>query len=475
MLEKERVMKERIRELRQAIGKATEDLAALTADPKAFEAKEAELTQMEGELTRSIALQQRIAAQGQPAGTDGLQPGAEPGGVQAGNFATVDPDAASMRGNGLFGMDGKFQTFDDYVRRARAQLQYRPDPNKDFRSFGEQLKAIANYSLSRGGTFDNRLKRAPTGAGEVDPTGGGFLVQTDFAQAIFMLSHTMGDVLGRVNKLPIGENSNGVKIKAIDETSRATGSRWGGVQSYWVGEGQTPAFSRPKFREVDFSLKKLMSVMYMTDELLQDSTALTSIASTAFAEEVMFMTEDSIFEGTGVGQPLGILKSPGRVTVAKASGQATGTILLQNIEQMWSQCWIRSRKNAVWFINQEIEPQLFALNQPVSTAGGALVFMPPGGVSGLPYATLFGRPIIPTEYNAALSTEGDIVLADMSQYQLVDKGGVNAQTSMHVAFLTDEMVFRITYRVDGRPMWYAPLTPFRGSTAKSPFITLQTR
>jgi HK97 family phage major capsid protein len=63
----------------------------------------------------------------------------------------------------------------------------------------------------------------------------------------------------------------------------------------------------------------------------------------------------------------------------------------------------------------------------------------------------------------------------MSQYQLVDKGGVNAQTSMHVAFLTDEMVFRITYRVDGRPMWYAPLTPFRGSTAKSPFITLQTR
>jgi hypothetical protein len=36
---------------------------------------------------------------------------------------------------------------------------------------------------------------------------------------------------------------------------------------------------------------------------------------------------------------------------------------------------------------------------------------------------------------------------------LADKGGVQAATSMHVAFLTDEMVFRITYRVDGEPIW----------------------
>ena len=46
---------------------------------------------------------------------------------------------------------------------------------------------------------------------------------------------------------------------------------------------------------------------------------------------------------------------------------------------------------------------------------------------------------------------------------------------MHVAFLTDEMVFRITYRVDGEPMWTAPLTPFKGSNTKSPFIALASR
>ena len=70
----------------------------------------------------------------------------------------------------------------------------------------------------------------------------------------------------------------------------------------------------------------------------------------------------------------------------------------------------------------------------------------------------------------------DIMLADLSQYTLVDKGGVQAATSMHVAFLTDQMVFRITYRVDGKPMWTVPMAPFAaGGLYKSPFVALQAR
>jgi HK97 family phage major capsid protein len=101
--------------------------------------------------------------------------------------------------------------------------------------------------------------------------------------------------------------------------------------------------------------------------------------------------------------------------------------------------------------------------------------MPPGGLSDAPYARLKGRDIIPTEYNAALGTPGDITLVDLSQYMLVDKGGVQMATSMHVAFDTDEMRFRITYRVDGKPMWSKPMTPYKGSTLRSPFVGLAQR
>jgi HK97 family phage major capsid protein len=74
----------------------------------------------------------------------------------------------------------------------------------------------------------------------------------------------------------------------------------------------------------------------------------------------MFMTEDAIVEGTGAGQPLGILNSPALISVAKETGQAAATIVKENVDKMWSRMWARARKNAIWLINQDIEPQLLA-------------------------------------------------------------------------------------------------------------------
>jgi HK97 family phage major capsid protein len=360
----------------------------------------------------------------------------------------------------------------DYVSHARGIMGFQVDPQKHFRSFGEQLSAIAQHYS--GGATDARLVRAPFGAGESDASAGGFLVQSDFASAVWTRAYDMGDILGRVFKLPISANANGIKLPAVDESSRVTGSRWGGVQSYWLAEGDQPTLTKPKFRLIELDLKKLFSAMSVTDELLQDQAALETIATQAFSEEIMFMTEDAIIEGDGVGKPLGIMNAPALVTVAKDSGQAAGTVSLNNILGMWSRMWIRSRKNAVWFINQDVEPQLYQLSQTVGT-GGLPMFIPAGGLANAPFATLFGRPLIPIEYASTLGAPGDIILADFSQYVLADKRGMQAATSMHVRFLTDEMVFRFTYRVDGNPLWHTALTPFKGTNSKSPFVVLAQR
>lgn len=450
--------------LRQALGTAVDELPDF-AGTKEFATKEAVIVQMEAEIRDLEKAQARSANLARPA-TRGANEDAvteiNPSQRTLSQIRSMDPRHGALKG------------FSDYLSLARKGLEFTPHADTHFRSIGEQLQSIFKHSSSRGDVSDRRLVRAPTGASDVDPTGGGFLVQVDFAAAIFMLAHDLGEIIGRVNKLPISANSNGIKIPGVDETSRATGSRWGGVSSTWVGEGTSVTPSRPKFRIVEFDLKKMMSVMYTTDELLQDSTALTSIASQAFSEEIMFMTEDAIFEGTGAGMPLGWMNSPAKIAVPKESGQASKTIVKENIDNMWSRMWARSQKNAVWYINQDILPQLMQMNQAVGT-GGQLVYLPPGGLSATPYSTLYGREVVWTEYSSTLGTEGDIVLADMSQYTLVDKNGVQAATSMHAAFLTDEMVFRITYRVDGKPMWHNVLTPFKGSNTKSPFISLATR
>lgn len=459
-------------EIRQALGRAVDDMAKHAEKGGAeYETAKRLKAELEGELAR--ALEVEAAQRGSAVPTNGN--GSQPIDIDATLSRSLAPYEAFAYSPHSRGVDPSLAArFDFNVRAARKELGMQIEPTKHFRSLGEQLQAVYNFYTTRGSNCDGRLTRAPSGASEIDPTGGGFLIQVDFANAIFMLAHDMGEILGRVNKIPIGANSNGLKIPGVDETSRATGSRWGGVQSYWVAEGTSVTNTKPKFRLIEFDLRKLMSVMYTTEEMLMDSTALTRIAGQAFSEEIMFMTEDAVFEGTGAGQPLGIINSPSLVSVAKQAGQAAGTIVKENIDNMWSRMWIRSRKNAVWFINQDCEPQLNQMGQVVGT-GGLPVYLPPGGLSAAPFGLLYARPVIPTEYSAALGAPGDIVLADLSQYTLVDKGGVNAATSMHVAFLTDEMVFRITYRVDGRPMWSTVLTPFKGSLTKSPFVAIAQR
>jgi hypothetical protein len=67
------------------------------------------------------------------------------------------------------------------------------------------------------------------------------------------------------------------------------------------------------------------------------------------------------------------------------------------------------------------------------------------------------------------------MLADMSQYLFWEKGGVQAASSIHVAFQTDEQVFRFTYRCYGCPSIASPLTPYKGTAStQSPFVILGT-
>jgi len=347
------------------------------------------------------------------------------------------------------------------------------DPNKEetkrFRSLGEQMMAVYRAS-NPAGKIDARLTtRSANGLNETNPSDGGFLVQKDFVTDLLKRTYETGVLASKVKKIPLTTNANGIKINAIDEDSRANGSRWGGIQTYWENEADQISGSKPKFRTMDLSLKKLTGLCYVTDELMQDAAALENVIREGFAEEFGFKIDDVILSGSGAGQPLGILNSGSLVTVAKETNQ-TAKITVENLVKMWSRLWSRSRASAIWYINPEIEPYLYTL-----TVGDRPVYIPAGGLSEAPYATLFGRPVMPLEQCSALGQVGDIILADFGQYLLIDKGGVNATSSIHVRFLYDENVFRFIYRVDGQPVWNKALTPYKGSASVSPFVTLATR
>ena len=343
-----------------------------------------------------------------------------------------------------------------------------------FRTFGQFLRAVVDAERP-GSTIDKRLALRATGMSEGVPADGGFLVQTDFASELLKKTFDTGSAFSRTRQIPVGANSNGLKIAAINETSRADSSRWGGILAYWKDEGAAKTASQPALSMIELKLNKLIGMCYSTDELLEDTTALEAVISQGFAAEFGFQLDEAVINGDGVGKPLGIMNAAALVSQAAEAGQAATTIIYENIVNMWSRLFAPCRANAVWFVNQDIEPQLHTMSLAVGT-GGIPVYMPPGGASGSPYSTLYGRPVVPIEQCATLGTTGDIILADMSQYIAITKGGMQSDSSIHLKFNYDETVFRFVYRVDGQPWWNSSLTPFSGSgNTLSPFVALASR
>jgi HK97 family phage major capsid protein len=123
----------------------------------------------------------------------------------------------------------------------------------------------------------------------------------------------------------------------------------------------------------------------------------------------------------------------------------------------------------MWLINEDAEGQL----EGISGASGAALYMP-AGTGGNPYPLLKGRPVLVAEQCPALGNVGDIVLVDPSQYIVVD-AGMNTALSVHARFDNDEVVFRFTWRIDGKGAYSTPIIPYNGSSTRSPFIALGSR
>jgi HK97 family phage major capsid protein len=347
-----------------------------------------------------------------------------------------------------------------------------------FASFGDQLACIIEAGRP-GGRIDERLLvpekgAAATGGGANIGSDGGFLIRTQFSDTVYQRAYESGALASRCDRTPIGDGFDSLSVPYIDETSRATGSRWGGVQVYRRNEADTVTAKKPKIGEMETKLEDLMGLAYVTNRLIRDATAMDSIYSKAFSEEFAFKLDDEIYRGSGAGECLGILNSNATITVAKESGQTAKTIVSANIVKMFSRLRAKNRPNAVWFYNQDIEPLLWQLSMEIGT-GGVPVYMPPGGLSEAPYGRIMGRPAIAIEHAETLGTAGDIALLDLNEYQLVEKGGLEASSSMHVRFIYDEMAFKWIMRVNGQPKWKTALTPYKGSNTTSPAVVLATR
>lgn len=349
------------------------------------------------------------------------------------------------------------------------------DPNRGFRNFGEYARSVFGAALATktGNAMDRRLiplAAAPGSfAGEGSGGDGGILVPPGFSANIFKLSLTEDALLPLTDDLPIDGNN---MLLPKDETTP-----WGsnGIRAYWQGEAGAGTATKPVLSAMDLRLKKLLALVPVSDELLSDTTALTSYLPSKVADSIRWKSNEAILFGSGAGVPLGALSGGALVTVAKDSGQATLTLSATNLASMISRLPPGSFGRAVWIINNDVLPALFTL-----TLGNYPIYLPTnaagGAIEGSPYGMLLGRPVMVSQHAKSFSSQGDILLVDLSYYQAITKAeGIQTATSMHLYFDADAMAFRTTFRMDGQPKLAAPITPANGSKTLSPFVQLGAR
>lgn len=346
-----------------------------------------------------------------------------------------------------------------------------------FRSFGEFIrtgwKDEKKFNSMHGQAMQSLAKALQIQTTTFDD--GGSLVLPEFAPEIMAMLYQSNALWQRTRQYTVAGNS--MSFPRLKDQDRTAGKRHGGALAYWNGEADTMTESKVGFESTDIKLNKLYVVVYLSEEMLSDSGyAIDQFVTEVVQAEIDYALDRALLQGNGVQQPLGIFKSPARVTVSKESGQAANTVNADNILKMWARRLDpAAADDNIWLVNQDVEALLPKLSLATGSSSGQLVFMTPAGFSGRQYATLQGCPVINCEHSSALSAEGDISLVNFKYYLSINKGQVNQLSSPHVQFLRDLQCLKFTFRVNGRPLYDSPLTVENSSNKRSAFITLEAR
>jgi len=373
--------------------------------------------------------------------------------------------------------------YESFAEFARDVVTTANDPTDTTRSRlrlnAHEVRAYAAIGTTRD-EFLKMEQRTASGLGEAVPADGGFLLAPQWARELVLRSYQESAVLRRCTEWQVSDtNRAGLKFPAVDETSRADGSRWGGARSYWANEADAVTASKPKFTNVELNPKKVLILSYLTNELLGDMGALGNALMLILSKETAFRVTDAVVVGDGAGKPQGVKNSPAKIAVTRSGGNA---IVTADVLSMLKRFWVGSRTDTYgklidgsvigngpkpcWLVHSDAVDQLATLAISVGGGGSAAFLYDPCD------GDMMGYPVIPIEQCQALGTEGDIILADFNEYQLAWRSRGQLDVSMHLNFTTDESVMRLVTRVDGQGSWNTAVTPLNGSNTQSPFVTL---
>lgn len=318
-----------------------------------------------------------------------------------------------------------------------------------------------------GGRNDPRL--TPMAATGLEGTGsdGGFLVPTQYSAELFDEALNESVVLPRADLYPMTSSTR--VVAGFDSSDRSGGKSVGGFVPSWQGENATSTPQKAKFRAIRLKAKKLALYSQASSELFDDAPSYGELLERGLADAIADGLDDAFLNGTGAGQPLGVLNAAALIAVAKETAQAADTIVYANLVKMLARLWGPGRKRSVWIASQTTIPQLLQLTDPAGQHIPVVTQLANGEFR------MLTRPLVFTDVLPPLGDQGDIVLADLSQYAVGMRREIGIDRSNAPGWYEGAIDWRAMVRVDGMSKWQEALTPRKGSDTLSPLVTLAGR
>lgn len=309
------------------------------------------------------------------------------------------------------------------------------------RSFFADAKRFKQGDPEAGERWQEALgEKAMTSA---QGTTGGYLVPPQVSSEILQLREQNNILRPLFSKLNV--NSDTLRIAGVAQ----------GLLAGWVAELAEKPLSELTFGEISVNTFTKAGMAVVSNQLLRDSNpSVDRLIYNDLGKRLAALEEIAFIDGTGTGQPLGILRTPGVDTTSLTSTDVDDLLdaVIDSITEIYTnyfgapnaivmhpRTWariIKARKTA--------EATEYAVGPPGQRQ--ATDPLPGYGTGANPIGSLFGHPVYTTRNvpvnKGASDNESRIIVGNFSEGLILDHAGVTLDSSEHVYFTTNQTIFR---------------------------------
>lgn len=328
---------------------------------------------------------------------------------------------------------------------------------------GEWLALIQQH------VFDPRLEIA-SAMNEGEGTRGGFYVPQELQAMILDPVLHQSDFLSRVLVVPMLSQTK--MIPSFDGIDQQPTTNLYGFQFQWMAELQEVTPGTGSVRAITLTAHLGGIYVEMSNELWADSG---SEFERDFRDRVTAALrtniENSMLNGLGAGQPLGILNSGSLLTVTPTAGQGDTTIVYDNVTAMFAAS--SSPNTAIWAVNPKALPQLMrtTVKETGDTASSFVPLVVQGADGGL---SMLGRPLVVSSLLPGPGNVGDLLFVDWQAYVVGMRQRWVLEFNQAPGWFRNAQNARILVRIDGQPRVNQLMTGADGQTY-SPFVAIGER